>query len=201
QGIGQLFPWNAFISATEYFGRRLCGTAYADNFENCFSVGYNLSGLAGLALAVRCQRLLRPRSRVLLPLALTALAFLVCFMLVLAPAVGGDALFLVTMVCIVASALAVAFLQSALFGLAGRFPPLYTQGMMAGQGIAGLVVALSSLLTTMAGPDATCLPHDTVDGSTLAYFGIAFATLVLCAGAFIFLERLPVAIYYLGAAE
>jgi hypothetical protein len=33
QGIGQLFPWNAFISASAYFSTRFCGTRYASSFE------------------------------------------------------------------------------------------------------------------------------------------------------------------------
>lgn len=37
--------------------------------------------------------------------------------------------------------------------MASAFPPRYTQAMMAGQGLAGLVVALAGIFTTLAGPD------------------------------------------------
>lgn len=37
--------------------------------------------------------------------------------------------------------------------MASAFPPRYTQAMMAGQGLAGLAVALAGLFTTLAGPD------------------------------------------------
>lgn len=37
--------------------------------------------------------------------------------------------------------------------MASAFPPRYTQAMMAGQGLAGLAVALAGLITTLAGPD------------------------------------------------
>lgn len=53
QGIGQLFPWNVFINAEDYFRRRLCGSSFENNFENWFSVGYNLSAIVGLLLALR----------------------------------------------------------------------------------------------------------------------------------------------------
>lgn len=53
QGIGQLFPWNVFINAEDYFRRRLCGSSFEHNFENCFSVGYNLAAIVGLLLALR----------------------------------------------------------------------------------------------------------------------------------------------------
>ena len=43
--------------------------------------------------------------------------------------------------------------------MASAFPPRYTQAMMAGQGLAGLTVALAGLFTTLAGPDdRSCIP-------------------------------------------
>lgn len=53
QGVGQLFPWNVFINAEDYFRRRLCGSAFENNFENCISAGYNLAAITGLLLALR----------------------------------------------------------------------------------------------------------------------------------------------------
>lgn len=38
-------------------------------------------------------------------------------------------------------------LQGAAFGYATRFPPAYTQAMMAGQGLAGLIVATAAIAT------------------------------------------------------
>lgn len=58
QGIGQLFPWNVFINAEDYFRRRLCGSAFENNFENCISAGYNVAAIAGLVLALRWGHLL-----------------------------------------------------------------------------------------------------------------------------------------------
>jgi solute carrier family 29 (equilibrative nucleoside transporter), member 1/2/3 len=145
--------------------------------------------------------------------------FLACALLVGNTSISGNALFGVTMSLISVSAVAVAFVQSGLFGLASAFPPSCTQAMMAGQGLAGLVVALASLLTTVSGPaaprPADCIPAadfslDTtattaaaaaaaaavctpyvVDSSTAAYFGVATGTLTACAAAFVLLERLP----------
>jgi len=34
QGIGMLFPWNAFITEENYFHFRFCGTSFEANFEN-----------------------------------------------------------------------------------------------------------------------------------------------------------------------
>ena len=52
KGIGQLFPWNVFINAEDYFRRRLCGSSFEDSFEDCFSVGYNVAATVGLLFAL-----------------------------------------------------------------------------------------------------------------------------------------------------
>lgn len=47
--------------------------------------------------------------------------------------------------------------------MASAFPPRYTQAMMAGQGLAGLVVALAGIFTTLAGPDdKSCVEPDSL---------------------------------------
>ena len=33
QGVGSLFPWNAFITSSFYFRTRFCDTPYGHNFE------------------------------------------------------------------------------------------------------------------------------------------------------------------------
>lgn len=45
--------------------------------------------------------------------------------------------------------------------MASAFPPKYTQSMMAGQGLAGLTVALAGIFTTLVGPDdQSCILED-----------------------------------------
>lgn len=56
QGIGQLFPFNAFINAEDYFRRRFCGSSFETSFENCFLLGYNIVAILALLLALRSVR-------------------------------------------------------------------------------------------------------------------------------------------------
>lgn len=56
QGIGQLFPYNAFINAEDYFRRRFCGSSFETSFENFFLLGYNAVSILALALALRSVR-------------------------------------------------------------------------------------------------------------------------------------------------
>jgi len=56
-GIGILAPWNAFISAKDYFETRLCdgGSSNQSNFENKFGLVYNLAGITSLLLLISVQ--------------------------------------------------------------------------------------------------------------------------------------------------
>ncbi|CAM9516922.1 unnamed protein product [Ectocarpus fasciculatus] len=153
QGIGQLFPWNVFINAEDYFRRRLCGSSFENNFENFFSVGYNLAAILGLLLALRYQEQWDLTGRIMGSLAVSLGTFVACGIFVLAEGVNGTLLFFCTMGLIVVSGLCTAVLQGGLFAMASALPPRYTQAMMAGQGLAGLAVALAGLFTTLAGPD------------------------------------------------
>jgi hypothetical protein len=60
-GIGILMPWNAFISATEYFESRLCDSDNASedknnqNFESVFAMVFNLSSVISLGLIISIQ--------------------------------------------------------------------------------------------------------------------------------------------------
>ena len=113
--------------------------------------------------------------------------------------------------------------------MATSFPPKYTQAMMAGQGLAGLAVALAGLFTTLAGPDdQSCISYGdqsdatnaypmrnlgrdtttvsasscaayTRDWGTLVYFTIAVVVLLGCLVTYPLLQRLPVTIFYTRA--
>lgn len=53
QGIGQLFPWNVFINAEDYFSRRFCGSRFEASFEDVFAFAYNLAAIMGLLVTLR----------------------------------------------------------------------------------------------------------------------------------------------------
>jgi hypothetical protein len=59
-GVGILMPWNAFISATQYFESRLCtasndSTSKFSNFESVFAIVFNLSSVVSIAVLILFQ--------------------------------------------------------------------------------------------------------------------------------------------------
>eukprot|EP00428_Durinskia_dybowskii_P075318 CAMPEP_0170400802 /NCGR_PEP_ID=MMETSP0117_2-20130122/24685_1 /TAXON_ID=400756 /ORGANISM="Durinskia baltica, Strain CSIRO CS-38" /LENGTH=470 /DNA_ID=CAMNT_0010657561 /DNA_START=133 /DNA_END=1545 /DNA_ORIENTATION=- len=211
EGIGNLFPWNAFITASNYYGQRFCGTSFESNFENFFSITYTLSQTIGLALSVIYQNKLSLRSKIVYPLTWWAVVFAITSILVTIDDIDPNLLFWITLISACLCGSFGAILSGGLFGLGAMFPPAYTSALMNGQGVAGLTVAVSSMLTSLAtspiddcsddnaGDDGDC--SQSIDFSALAYFIIATLILGSCVFAFLALNQFSFARYYIARAD
>lgn len=157
-------------------------------------------------MAIRYQDRLPLKFRILGPLTLNASIFVLTTILVTI-SVDPYLLFAVTLLscCIVGSSNAL--LSGGIFGLAGTFPPNYTGAVMSGQGLAGLVVSVASLVTTWAGkPVDMCTDDDAadddgdcedyVDYSALSFFIISCIVMGSCVFSFLALLALPFTQYY-----
>jgi equilibrative nucleoside transporter 1/2/3 len=207
QGIGQLFPWNAFITASNYFGERFCTTPFAFDFENYLSISFTASQTIGLAMTILYGARLSYHDKIVYPLVIYSMLFGLTTALVLFANINGNILFWVTTMCCIGCGLSGAFLNAGFFGLSGIFPQSYTGAMMSGQGLAGLSVALTGLITQAAGPvpDGYCSTGDdappcqeyAVNYSAFSYFLIATIVLVSCIALFFVLMKLPFTILLL----
>lgn len=54
-GVGILVPWNAFISAKDYFDSRLCNLSVGSNVESVFAAVFNLSSVVSMGLVILVQ--------------------------------------------------------------------------------------------------------------------------------------------------
>jgi equilibrative nucleoside transporter 1/2/3 len=193
-GVGQMLPWNVFINATSYFATRFEGSMFSSNFENFFSIAFNICSVLGVLLASKYQGLIAPRTRVIVPLIGNAVVFLATTALVLVKWNGDAApMFYITICVCVASGCFVAMLQSGIFGLAAQFPMQYAQAIMGGQGMAGMSVSLVFMLTTYWSSDNS---YEGLKWSSFTYFGIASGFVLLCTIAYYHLEKSEFALYY-----
>lgn len=206
QGVGQLFPWNAFITAAAYFGSRFCKTDMANDFENYFSISFTCFQTAGLALSVLYGNRFSLHDKIVYPLICYSSLFALTTALVLVEDINGYVLFWLTFLSSSANGLAGAILSAGLFSLGGCLPPKYTAALMSGQGLAGLSVAVAGIVTQAAAPMApgyceTTSNADDSEGtkcsvysisySALSYFLIATIVLGSCAVLFFVLVKLP----------
>lgn len=205
QGVGTLLPWNAFITAAGYYGTRFCGTAYESNFESFFGFSFMFAQLTLLSLAVKYGSMFPVRWRIVVPLLGYSTIFVITTALV-GVDMDGESLFWITLLMIFCAGACGAVLSGGVFGLAGMFPPIYTQAIMGGQGLAGLMIAVASVITTAASSEKNeCNDDDEtddgcgdykVDPSALAYFIVATLVLLSCAASYFYLETLPITKYY-----
>ena len=123
------------------------------NFENVFSFSYSLANLGCMAFAVRYAHLpvFNIGSTVAFPQIVPAGIFAATTALVLDDGIGGQNLFYITTAFVLVAGATAALIQAGIFGLAGRFPSVYTQAVMSGQGVAGMTVSIISLASSLAG--------------------------------------------------
>jgi len=209
QGVGQLFPWNAFITASLYFSERFCSTPFRFDFENYLSISFTAAQTIGLAFTILYGARLSYHDKIVYPLIIYCVLFGLTTSLVLVNGINGNLLFWLTLFGCIGCGTSGAFLNAGFFSLSGIFPQNYTGAMMSGQGLAGLSVALTGLLTQAAGPmpsgycDATddSQPADCKDYvtnySAFSYFLIATVVLGLCIVLFFILMKLPFTIFHL----
>lgn len=182
-GLTMLYPWNAYITATDYYNSRLHDTPYHAYAENYFAACFQVVNLVGLCLTIFYQRRIGLHFRVTAPLLLLLVIFLLTAALVPMPA-SGETIFAVTMLCIAITAAMTALIQSSIFGLSGMLPPRYTQAVMSGQALGGLCVSLINVITIAAA--------STITAGAVAYFSTCAVVILASFLGFLVLLRLPI---------
>eukprot|EP00755_Sulcionema_specki_P021052 Sspe_Gene.12935::Locus_4432_Transcript_1_1_Confidence_1.000_Length_1681::g.12935::m.12935 len=205
-GAGVLFPWNAFISAPDYFQNyykfvapdaELSHTEKRlwDNILTWFTVSYSTMNLIGQTIVVFfVGSRIQVSPRVLWSIGLMFLSMVIVPILAylsVTPTMAFTVLILACGFC----GFCTAFFQSTSFGLGALFPPRFTQAVMIGNGAAGLTVSLLRVVTKAAGGTDANSPS-TLRLTGAIYFYLATAWLLFCIVCFIFMRRLRYAKIY-----
>ncbi|KAH9328991.1 hypothetical protein KI387_001099 [Taxus chinensis] len=142
-GTGFLLPWNAYITAVDYFSYIYPGK----QVDRVFSVGYMVPCLAFLLVLLKWAPRSNARVRINLGLSL----FFLC--LVIVPVMdaayikghrGLDAGYFVTVAAVVVCGVADALVQGSLIGSAGELPEEYMQAVVAGTAASGTQIGFSN---------------------------------------------------------
>ncbi|CAI9286466.1 unnamed protein product [Lactuca saligna] len=197
-GAGYLVPWNAFITAVDYF-QYLYPTKH---INKVFSVGY-MSAAVAVLLTLLCW----PKScRIQLPSVRTRMNVgqaLFISALMVAPVtdwidhgnqseIGSNVAFVVLVSMVMVSGLADGLVGGSLVGATGELPGRYMQAVFAGNATAGLMVSILRVITKAS------LPH-TKKGlrtSTQIYFVFSALIVLICVICTNVLDKLPMIRYY-----
>jgi solute carrier family 29 (equilibrative nucleoside transporter), member 1/2/3 len=132
-GLGNLLPWNAFITASSYYESRFCNTTYEDSFESFFSMFYTVSQPIGLLLTIYFKKKVTTKALVHYPLVIYSAIFILTTIMVLIPSIPKAILFSITLISTFLCGLCGAIMNGGLFGLSGILPAKYTGMLMSGQ--------------------------------------------------------------------
>lgn len=136
-GFGYLLPWNAFITAVDYFSY-----LYPDaSVDRIFAVVYMLVGLFGLMVIILYRHKSHAYVRINLGLALFVVSLLVVPLIdafYVKGRVGFYGGFYVTAGALGISGVADALVQGSIVGSAGELPERYMQAVIAGTAASGI---------------------------------------------------------------
>lgn len=190
-GAGMLWPYTTLISVPEYF-KLLYPSA---NLEFWIPSVLNYPNLVILFLMVWYGDKVSLRLRIMLGFSVFMIIQLaIGFVGMLAKDRStntGPLAGTITLVFI--GGVATAASQSSLFGFAGIFPPLYTQALMGGNGIAGLFVTLTRVATKLAYPDTDKGTRD----SAFLFFILSTVVCGICLCLFALVAQIKFAQYFL----
>ncbi|KAL3511272.1 hypothetical protein ACH5RR_030673 [Cinchona calisaya] len=190
-GAGYILPWNAFVTAVDYFSY-LYPEAPVDRL---FAVVYMIVGLICLVLILVFSHKSTSLVRINVGLGLFVVALLVVPIIdvfYVKGRVGVYGGYYVTVCLVGICGIANALVQGSIIGSAGELHKRYMQAVVAGTGVSGLVVALLRLLTKAVYPQDT----QGLRNSANLFFTVAIIMMVLCIICYNSGHKLPIIKYY-----
>ncbi|KAK7263933.1 hypothetical protein RJT34_31532 [Clitoria ternatea] len=190
-GLGYLLPWNAFITAVDYFSY-----LYPDaSVDRVFAVVYMLIGLLGIFLIILYSHKSNAFVRINVGLALFVVSLLIVPLLdafYVKGRVGLYGGFYVTAAAVGLSGVADALVQGSIVGSAGELPERYMQAVIAGTAASGVLVSALRIFTkAVFSQDAIGLQN-----SANLYFTVSIVIVFICMVFYNLVHRLPVMKYY-----
>ncbi|KAJ8644322.1 hypothetical protein MRB53_006070 [Persea americana] len=190
-GTGYLLPWNAFITAVDYFAFLYPGASV----DRVFAVVYMLVGLLFLVGVVGWAHKSSAFLRINLGLLMFVISLSIVPILDLVYVKGRPGLYsgyYVTVAAVAMAAVADALVQSSVIGSAGELPERYMQATVAGTAASGVLVSVLRIITKISYPqDAQGLRS-----SANLYFSVSIIVMGICVICYNVADKLPVIQYY-----
>ncbi|KAK9471806.1 nucleoside transporter-domain-containing protein [Dipodascopsis tothii] len=151
-GVAVLWPWNCFLSAAAYFQWRFSGTPFIrDNFESATMTTSTVVAMVTMLLLSGRQQDADYSARISRPLIVNLINFAVLSVASISGSHWADwAFFIYLIISIAFSAMSTASCQNGMFAIANLFDPIYTQSIMVGQAVSGVLPSIAQILSVVA---------------------------------------------------
>ncbi|CAO2829244.1 unnamed protein product [Amaranthus hypochondriacus] len=190
-GTGYLLPWNAFITAVDYFQY-----LYPDcSVDRTFSVVSQLIMLITVLFLIFCFSKSHAYVRINLGLGLFLLSLLVVPVMDVFYIKGQSGLYLgfyITVGAVAVSAMANGLVQASLIGSAGELPDRYIQALFCGTAGSGVLVSFLRIFTKALYPQDT----RSLRNSAFLYFIVTNIFMIICIILYNTVHKLPVIKHY-----
>lgn len=156
-GLSFLWPWNCFLSAQPYFFARLDGSPVLQRtISSCLMIISTITATTiYITLVFKKQRGKKGKEVNYAPRIIYGEAIIVGIFLILAfsclwfvKSLRGVGYFMFLLVSIFISTIGTSLSQNGAFSIVGLFGPIYTQAIMVGQAVAGILPPIVSICTT-----------------------------------------------------
>ena len=173
-GAGFLLPYNSFITAVDYFQTVFPGTTIVFDI----SLIYILTALIAVLLNNVIIYTFSLNSRIMFGyiLSFLILMFILIFIIWL-DMFPGDQTYAMILVCVALISVGATVQQSSFYGLTCMLPARYTQAVMAGESVAGLLSSVSRIITKSI--------VTSKKSSTVLFFSISIVIILACIYTFI----------------
>jgi equilibrative nucleoside transporter 1/2/3 len=187
-GTGVLFPWNAFVSALDYWD------AYYPSMHAAYTIPFvfMIPNFVFSVVAAVWGNAIHVSTRVYVMFTVYTFSMQTVSVLILARAEhhqGTSQAIIYALSAMLGAVCATA--NTAVLSVCAQFPPVYMQGVMSGQGMSGIAI-----ITLRAVTKASFEGTGGLRLASLVYFEVATFVMVCCLIAYYVLSTLPITRYY-----
>ncbi|KAF2107164.1 nucleoside transporter-domain-containing protein [Lophiotrema nucula] len=180
-GVAMLWAWNMFLAAAPYFQRRFeSNDRLLHNFQSAELSVSTVGSLGSMIILTKMQARANYPKRIMVSLGLNIVTFTLLAMstrLFLGVAPGVYCAFL--MLVVFSASLATSLMQNGIFAYVSGFGrEEYNQGIMAGQGVAGVLPCIAQIVSVLSVPERKSEVGAPQKSSTSAFAYFLTATVI-----------------------
>ncbi|KAI4100056.1 MAG: hypothetical protein L6R37_005696 [Teloschistes peruensis] len=194
-GVAMLWAWNMFLAASPYFQHRFSSSSYLlAHFPSYITSVSTITNVVSMAILTHLQRSASYPRRIVAALCLNIVSFtLLAISTTFFRSISPQAYFGFLMLMVFMASLSAGLCQNGIFAYVSGFKvPEYTQGIMTGQAVAGVLPCIAQIISVLSVSESEAPgsgPAQESSKSAFVYFLTATVISAITLLAFLYLVR------------